>query len=113
DASFEVGDGDSFDPDISGNGNRISFVSTATNLGSGQNSNAKLFVYDQALSQFYVMCENADADCLEAEISLDGQFVVFSSSATNLIPGLPVGIKQVYRWHVSSGTLELVSSYDG
>jgi hypothetical protein len=51
----------------------------------------------------------ADSDSEDPTVSGDGRFVVFTSSATNLISGLTSSTKQVYLYNIAKSTLTLVS----
>ena len=52
---------------------------------------------------------HADGPCGDAAISRDGRFVAFSSSAGNLIPGVPTGTTQVYVRDMTSNGIVCAS----
>lgn len=85
-------DGPSNSPDISEDGRWIAFDSTATNLvPDDTNGFSDVFVYDRATREIALISVTADgvqgvAPSAAAEISADGQWVVFGTSANNLVP---------------------------
>jgi Tol biopolymer transport system component len=92
DATGTQGNAPSGDPAISSDGRYVSFNSTSTNLISGVSG---LQAYRKDLVMGDLELVSADPDGTEAnnnnaysEISADGRFVAFWSSATNLIPGV-------------------------
>ena len=50
-----------------------------------------------------------DDDCIAADVSADGRYVLFTSKATNLLPVSFVGPEQVYRIDLNSFTITRVS----
>lgn len=94
--------GPSFFPSISSDGERVAFLSTATNLtGATLNGRAHVLVKERSsgavrLASISDGGAQADANARDARISGNGRFVVFSSAATNLAEGMPAGIAQVY-----------------
>ncbi|MDP1661991.1 MAG: GC-type dockerin domain-anchored protein, partial [Phycisphaerales bacterium] len=85
---------DSFNASISGDGQYIAFISTATNMVFGDtNSVADVFVRDtvaNTTTRVSVDSSGAQADGASfgyPVISRDGHSVVFCSDATNLVPG--------------------------
>ncbi|MCL4804351.1 MAG: PD40 domain-containing protein [Anaerolineae bacterium] len=83
---------DSFQPAISADGRFIAFTSKATNLVAGDtNRKADIFVRDLQLGhteRVSVATDGTQANNNSSEpaISGDGRFVVFTSTATNLVP---------------------------
>jgi len=53
-----------------------------------------------------------DDDCLATDVSEDGRYVLFTSTATNLLPDAFAGPKQVYRVDLNSFALERASIND-
>ena len=78
---------------ISGDGRYVAFSSEATNLVSGDTNNVRdIFVHDRQTSQtrrVSVASNGAEANggSGAVDISDDGRYVAFSSSATNLVAG--------------------------
>ena len=78
---------------ISGDGRYVAFVSTASNLVSGDtNGLADVFVHDRQSGQTTRVSVSstgtqANGLSLTAAISADGRYVAFSSSASNLVTG--------------------------
>ncbi len=109
------GDGGSTYPSLSSNGRYVAFQSEATNLVAGDTNVAKdIFVYDRTLNTI----ERVSVNSAEAEgdgiseypnISADGNYVVFSSSATNLVAGDTNGIQDVFLRNIALGTTTRIS----
>ncbi|WP_125730857.1 beta strand repeat-containing protein [Microcystis viridis] len=89
---------DSDSPVISGDGRFVAFVSRATNLvPSDTNSADDIFVHDRQTGQTTRVSvasngTQANGDNATPSISADGRYVVFASSATNLVAGINGGI---------------------
>ena len=87
-------DGGSLDPSVSNNGKYVVYTSDATNLVAGDtNGSADIFVFNRQTGQnVRVSVDNngaqANGDSTLASISATGRYVVFTSAATNLVPGL-------------------------
>ncbi len=120
-------------PAISADGNMVAFVSYASNLVSGSDSNNAydVFVYDAISdtvslashipgtpttaadyhSSFYASTSTAIAP----SISGDGKFVVFQSQATNLVGGNDSNgtYSDVFLYDVTTGAVNLVSHVPG
>ncbi|MHB9131268.1 MAG: TolB family protein [Armatimonadota bacterium] len=89
---------------ISGDGRYITYVSTATNLAPNlSGAKPRLFLYDRQAAK--TTCLSLDIDgkpttveATPAGISADGQYIVFASSARNLLPEGSNGFVQLYRY---------------
>jgi Tol biopolymer transport system component len=107
--------GDSFDPRISDDGNRIAFTSKAFDLVAGDaNGASDIFVRDIAAgttARVSVSAIGADADLASTEpaISGDGRFVAFTSAATNLVAGDTNGVADIFARDLVTGTTSRVS----
>lgn len=94
--------GDSTAPDISANGQRIAFVSTASNLHSPDaNGLADVFVFDRPTAKTRMMSRtgnglvgNGPSDAIR--ISADGNVVAFTSLASNLVTNDTNGVQDVF-----------------
>ncbi|OFZ18552.1 MAG: hypothetical protein A2X94_17700 [Bdellovibrionales bacterium GWB1_55_8] len=90
------------------------FESNANNL-DGNQSVRQIFLKDMNGSSVRVISSGANgkanADCRFPKISDDARFVLFESTATNLING--VSGRQLYLKDTQTGGLTLVSSLDG
>jgi len=86
------GNGSSYDPAISADGRYVAFVSYASNLVPGDTNDAQdIFVYDRQIGQTSRVSEDSDGTQGNGPshwpaISADGRYVVFYSSASNLVP---------------------------
>jgi Tol biopolymer transport system component len=113
-----VGNGASRSPAMTPDGRYVAFVSAANNLVAGDiNRIPDVFVRDlqaNVTTLVSVGARSTNAMYLyggsEApDISADGRFVAFYSSATNLVPGVPAG-GDVYVRDVATGTTIWASS---
>ncbi|HVM97957.1 MAG TPA: hypothetical protein VMT89_16300 [Candidatus Acidoferrales bacterium] len=105
-------------PVISADGRFVAFTSDATNLVAGDtNGQPDVFVRDlvmNATERVNVSSSNAEAnsagnnDVAPGGISADGRFVVFTSGASNLVPGDNNGVVDVFVRDRLNGTTELV-----
>jgi len=89
-SSDEQGDDESGHPELSGDGNLVTFLSRASNLVSGaQSVNSQVLLRIRSSRETVRISQDsagepADSDCLPGKISRDGNFIVFSSAASNL-----------------------------
>jgi len=110
-----VGAGDSYAPAISADGRYVAFVSTASNLVSGDTGgHADIFVRDRAAGTTVRVSGarvggSADGASGAPAISSDGAYVAFSSSASNLIDGDTNGQPDVFRVSRSGAGMARVS----
>jgi Tol biopolymer transport system component len=110
------GDGSSSDAQMSGDGRFIVFTSVATNLvASDKNGHSDVFLRDTvAKTTVRVSVGNKGAEGNDAsnraQVSGDGRFVVFTSSATNLVTGDTNGATDIFLRDRAAGTTKLVSA---
>ncbi|MFO7697047.1 MAG: hypothetical protein R6X16_07810 [Anaerolineae bacterium] len=94
--------GRSYGPDISHDGRYVAYESYATNLVDGDtNGAADIFVHELATGETRRVSlsstgAEANANSSTARISYDGHFVVFTSSASNLVTGDTNGVADVF-----------------
>lgn len=89
------GNGDSFEPHVSANGQTVTFASFASNLVTGDtNSYLDVFLHNRSNGQTERVSVATDgtqintfADIARPAVSGDGRFVTFQSRATSLVPG--------------------------
>ena len=120
----------SFGVRISADGNFVAFTSFARNLVAGQseagsNLTTDVFLWSRATGTSVLVSRAsgvvgtvaavADGPSAAAGISADGNVVVFTSEARDLLAGVadPKGTFDVYAYQRSSGTLTLVSRVAG
>ncbi len=112
-SSSQVGD-----QTLSADGRYLVFASNATDLVPGDiNNTTDVFLRDLRSGTVTLVSrapsgQTANSTSSEPAISADGQYVVFSSAATNLSVTGPVstnGQQQVYRWQRATGVTELLS----
>lgn len=97
------GNANSHTPAVSGNGRYLAFSSDATNLVFGDNNGfTDIFVVDTitgAISRLSLASDGTQANnsSFKPAISTTGRYVVFESSATNLVsPATAVGVTHIY-----------------
>lgn len=109
------GNGNSFAPAMSGDGQFVAFESDASNLVSGDGNAARdVFVRDRSMGT----TERVSVDSVGTEanygadtpqISSDGRFVLFSSWSTNLVPGDTNQSSDVFLHDRATGVTERIS----
>jgi hypothetical protein len=109
------GNGDSFDPSISSNGQMIAFHSSATNL-TGRCTNGNVHVYLHDLTNGQTRCVSVDSAENQsngnsdlAKISGDGLFVAFESDATNLTVECNNAFRQIFVRNLTTGRTSCAS----
>jgi hypothetical protein len=123
-APLTAGDGDSSQPKISRDGARVTYYSRASDLQSGAsdaNSTYDLVSYlVSAGTNQYVSLEttaastgNGDSSRTEHSLSADGRYEVFSSEASDLVPGDTNGYSDVFIRDLQTGAVTLVSQGQG
>jgi len=96
------GDGDSFDPSISANGQIVVFHSTATNLAARcSNGNSHVYMHDLPTGQTSCVSVNSDGNESNgnsdlARVSGNGLFVAFESAATDLTSQCNNGFAHIF-----------------
>jgi Tol biopolymer transport system component len=104
----------SYYPDISDDGNRVVFLSAATNLGlPDTNGGTDIFLRDIALGTTTMISRESplvefDQKSQYPQISGDGSTVAFVTYANNFF-GNPLGVAQIFVHNVLTGQKELVS----
>jgi hypothetical protein len=109
------GNGDSFDPSISSDGQMIAFHSSATNLTARcTNGNSHVYVHDLTTGQ--TRCVSVDSNENQSDgnsdlpkISGDGGFVVFESDATNLTSECNNAFTQIFVRNLTTGRTSCAS----
>lgn len=107
-------------PSISGNGRYIVFSTTASNMVPGDNNNLQdVFIYDSNTNSITIASTTADGKMGNADspigqgekiaISYDGNFVAYSTNATNL--GVPA--VNIVMHHVTSNKNQSISNIAG
>ena len=103
-------------PAISADGRFVAFQSEAQNLVPGGNPFLfvdQIYVRDRAMGTTEIISVNDAGEPgnslnVQPDISADGRFVVFSSFADNLVPGLQSGLQLYLRDRVT-GTIERIT----
>ncbi len=119
DRSGVSGQRDGVSTAISNDGHSVAFVSDASNLGNGADTNLRSDVYLRDLQQGTTERlslstggeGNAGSDLVA--MSPDGRYVAFESAATDLVPGDTNGAIDVFLRDGVNGTLERVSLSSG
>ncbi|MFB2579915.1 cell wall-binding repeat-containing protein [Herbiconiux sp. P15] len=107
----ELANADAFDPSISGDGRRVTFTSTASNLQAIKGDFQQGFVHDMASGSTSMVTTSVDGKAAgdrssqRLRISADGEHIAFVSRATNLA-GSADGLgssDQIWVKHLGSG----------
>ena len=118
-ASDAVG-GDLGDRSVSADGRFVVFTSAASTLVPGDTNGKKdVFLYDRnattnAITLIShvtgVLGQPSNGDSTSASISADGNFVIFSSTGSNLTADLKTGsANDLFRWNRNTGAIDLIS----
>lgn len=114
-SSAAQGNGNSYNPAISDDGNFVAFESDASNLVSGDtNGTRDIFRRDRS-SGTTVLVSLSSGGAIgnglssNAAISADGRYVAFSSSASNLVSGDANGAGDIFVRDMVAGTTSRVS----
>jgi hypothetical protein len=101
----QVGDRESRNPAISGDGQVVAFESLATDLVTNDNNNASdIFIYSQQSGQLTRVSvngegEEGDSHSFNPDLSMDGGFVAFQSQAENLWVNDSNGKADIFVYH--------------
>jgi LPXTG-site transpeptidase (sortase) family protein len=115
DSSGMQGNGGSTDPSISSDGRYVAFVSSASNLVSGDtNWRQDIFVHDRntnTTTRVSVASSGTQGDggSFAPAISSDGRYVAFVSNAGNLVSGDTNGNPDIFVYDNSANTTTRVS----
>ncbi|WP_190303251.1 TolB family protein [Methylomonas rhizoryzae] len=115
DSSGVQGNKASSAPGISANGRRIVFQSSATNLvANDSNGAADIFLRDLESGETRRISLSSDGTQSNGAsqaptISADGNWVVFSSRASNLVEGDDNGLMDIFIHNVETGTTERIN----
>jgi Tol biopolymer transport system component len=115
DPSGSQGTGLSSTPTISGDGRFVAFRSMSAFISPDTNGTWDIFVRDRTLATTVRVSElpfglSTDGASTDAAISGDGQFVVFTSQATNLVSGDTNGVADIFLYDRTPGaSIERVS----
>ena len=115
--------GDSYYPAISGDGHRVAFVSTATNLDDDTRATRQenIYLHDDRSRGLRLLSRSAsggpaNGDSRHPAVSADGRYVLFASEASNLHctdrcgPALDLNlVADVYRVDTETGTADRIS----
>ncbi|HFQ15549.1 MAG TPA: DUF4347 domain-containing protein, partial [Rhodobacteraceae bacterium] len=106
----------SYQPDVSGDGRYVVFVSLASNLVDNDTNGAwDIFLRDRQsgtttrLSESYTGSEGNDNSSGSPRISANGRYVVFESSASNLVAFDTNGTDDVFLRDLVAGTIRRIS----
>jgi hypothetical protein len=113
--SETMADGRSFDPQVSDDGNFVSFRSSATNLnGSDTNGLIDTYVRDlttgtNILVSISTAGASGNAESQSNSISGDGKFVAFRSAASDLVPNDTNNAEDIFLRNIVANTTTLLS----
>jgi Tol biopolymer transport system component len=110
------GNDPSYSPSLSSDGRYVAFYSYASNLVAGDtNAAIDIFVRDRQVGKTTRVSKNTtggqgNSGSYDPVITSDGRFVVFYSSATNLVPGDTNGVEDIFVRDRRTGTTTRVST---
>lgn len=119
--AFGGGDanGQCYRPLVSADGNLVAYASIATNLvaSDANGSGADVFIYNRTTGQTTLGMLNSAGQQFnpgwtvdtEYDLSADGRYLFFSTTAAGVHPDTPAAFATVYRRNLSTGTVDLVS----
>ncbi|HMO55933.1 MAG TPA: cadherin-like domain-containing protein [Roseiflexaceae bacterium] len=115
---FIIGCSGSFAPDITPDGRFVAYYSYANNLvGAGNDTNelADIYLRDRTLNttsriSLGVGGAEPDGNSINPAISADGRFIVFQSTASNLVAGDTNGVSDIFLHDRQSGTTTRLST---
>lgn len=99
------GNGSSSFPSISDDGRWVAFRTTRF----PSTTVFDVFLYDRDTDSVAQIAPTADGSSYDVAVSGDGNFVAFTSTATNLVVGGSDSAPDVYRWTRADGTIEKMS----
>lgn len=117
DSNGEEANNDSYLPSITPNGQYIVFESAATNIVAADTNNAEdIFVLDRNTNTIERVSVdaggvegNGDSTTSRQAISSDGQYVTFTSGASNLVVGDTNNVEDIFVYNRHTNTTERVS----
>ena len=114
-ANGTIGNGPSVQPSISGDGTRIAFASSASNLvATDTNGVQDVFVRNLQTGTVRLVSRLpqgalGNADSRRPALSGNGQWIAFESLSTNLVPGAAQNGASILVANLATGALELAS----
>lgn len=116
----DKGNGGSYEPSISGDGQYVTFHSSASNLVEGDTNDASdIFLYDRVTEETTRMSMATDGtegnnSSRSPSISADGRYIAFHSYASNLVEGDTNERSDIFLHdRVTQETVRLSSAADG
>jgi Tol biopolymer transport system component len=106
-------DDSSFYPTISGDGRYVAYESYATNLIDGKpvTSDASyIYLYDRSSEEtIRIEVDGEPVKASSPQLSANGEFLVFSSYSSQIVPGDENNDSDIFLYHIESGEFERVS----
>ncbi|MBF0125480.1 MAG: PD40 domain-containing protein, partial [Magnetococcales bacterium] len=102
-------------PSVSADGQFVAFYSVASNLVTNDtNGSADVFLYDTTAQTIQrISIDNngtqGNGDSYSPSVSADGQFVAFSSKASNLVANDTNGSADVFLYDTTAQTIQRIS----
>lgn len=104
-----------FSPSVSADGRFVTFYSISSNLVSGDNNRAvDVFVRDRTTGETRMISTNANGNpgnmaSWQPVISANGQYIAFSSNASNLVAGDSNNVQDIFLYEMATGNIAMVS----
>ncbi|MDO9495700.1 MAG: hypothetical protein Q7J48_08375 [Nocardioides sp.] len=94
----DTGAGSSSQPTVSADGRYVAFSSSTPDLRPGVGTGFAVFRHDRATGSNLLLTPGGNSDSYDQSISADGRRVVFTSSASNLVPGDTNASNDMFLW---------------
>ncbi|WP_145064576.1 hypothetical protein [Engelhardtia mirabilis] len=109
-----VGDWDSYEPDISADGNVVVFLSHASDLTLQDPVQWAVFARDMTTGVTELVTKgvggvNPNSDSRQPTVSANGRYVVYACHASNIVPGDNNGWQDIFLYDRQTGATELIS----
>ena len=105
-------EGNSFVPNISADGSRIGFHSTAPINVPNPGNNPQVYLFDIASGVFTKITDEAAGQSLRPSLNEDGTYVAFESTA-NINGGNPGGGFEIYLFNADTAVITQITDEDG
>ena len=106
-----ISNGRSLYPRISADGRRVVFLSYASNLVENDEANTSdVFLYERSNHLIQRVSQKNEGDCFEAELSANGQYVVYTVRMVSSIKNESDNKSHIMRVDLNTGKREVISS---
>ena len=106
----------SLSPDVSADGKRVVYTSSASNLvADAVSTSANVYLRDRSTGETRLITKGFDGstsngDSFHPAISADGEWIAFQSEASNLIPDDADGLSNMFLYELATGDVQRVET---